>query len=479
MNNRILTKVNSALCCAAGAAFLALALQSSTASAQTAAASGTFGYLTVTGTVDAQGEVDIRGNVLTLGSLAGAGTSSVPGISLTFADGTASTPSLLRYIGSRPLQEWRFEHPPTSGATSLVSAMKLDAQHRLILSDTTNNNTPRIVLDPSATGAQITINNDPVLTQSYASSHFMPVLQNGRVGIGTTNPTATLSVKTPEGNAGYPDGLTGLVLDRIYSQVGDYQDLTFGSGDGANPGGRAGIIRSIAVAGAETGLAFYTQSWSTVGTYDAADHEAMRILGNGYVGIGTANPIDRLTISNEAGGSGYLAVKPVYGPAYMYGQIPDSSSYAQTAQLDENGLYRSYFGYIGSTFGDSNSAGNVELGSNGADITIRPNEMEVMRFTQGGNVGIGTTSPQARFHVAGKGRFDDTVRIEERGDLSMGDFAYDPEPLQEQQPAMSQGLQVGEGAAEVISSGMGMVSGVELSGTTSIRPGLSGTTPLR
>lgn len=121
-------------------------------SAQAQGLSGTYANLTVTGTVDAQSDMDVRGNVFTLGSWDG--NPNHPGITISYFDGISNALSLLRFTSSRPLHEWLFGHAATTG-TNFISAMKLDAQHKLILSDTSSSNTARIILDPSA--AQITM----------------------------------------------------------------------------------------------------------------------------------------------------------------------------------------------------------------------------------------------------------------------------------------------------------------------------------
>jgi len=121
------------------------------------------------------------------------------------------------------------------------------------------------------------------IADETASSIRMVISTEGNVGIGTTTPNGKLMVKTQ--NTGGADGTAPLVLDRAYGEVGDYQDIVFGGGNG-NAANRVGIIRSYANAAGETSLAFYTQT----GAGDAVNHESMRILGNGNVGIGTATP---------------------------------------------------------------------------------------------------------------------------------------------------------------------------------------------
>lgn len=84
--------------------------------------------------------------------------------------------------------------------------------------------------------------------------------------------------------------------------------------------------------------------------------------------------------------TGGINITPASGFANFTAKIPASSDFGQFEFQDENGTYRSYFGYIGTTAGFGARDGTTEFGSNGTDITFRPNETELMRLTVGGNI---------------------------------------------------------------------------------------------
>lgn len=379
--HQILSKARLWLGMASAIGFLAF--NSSLAQAQDQTIGGN---LIITGTLDAFGEADIRGNVLTLGSLAGTGTSSLPGVSLTFTDSTNNL-SLLRFTSSRPLQEWLFEHPAVTG-TNVITAMKLDSQHRLTLSDT--NNTARIVLDP-ATG-QITLNGQTLQSQFVPFSYLSG---GGNVGIGTSNPLVKLHVLSGSpGSMGFP-----------------YESSSFEA-----------------------------ESDNKVGIYNSM-----------------SDPVNARGASLTLGYTNFTNTNGNYPGFEIQNNLYNSGSELSDNVLRFNSLER-------------DSGGNV--------VAAKTN---ILALTGNGNVGIGTTSPQAQLHVAGKGRFDDTVHIEERGDLSMGEFTYDPDAEQQEQEqsqqTMSRGFQAG--GAAVMSSG----SDASITGTTSRnvnlgRPVLSATTSL-
>ncbi|MEK7478381.1 MAG: tail fiber domain-containing protein [Patescibacteria group bacterium] len=102
----------------------------------------------------------------------------------------------------------------------------------------------------------------------------------------------------------------------------------------------------------------------------------MFIKSGGNVGIGTTAPGHKLE---------------VYGDAQaMALNYPTASSYGQLG-FWEAGVLKGYIQNIGSTWAEAGRQGDLELEATG-DITLQATN---------GNVGIGTTAPGAKLHVAG------------------------------------------------------------------------------
>lgn len=113
---------------------------------------------------------------------------------------------------------------------------------------------------------------------------------NNRVGIGTTSPDNLLHILGS--NAASAENITGLKLDRSYSDVGDQMNLDFGDA-GANGAARIAVI---AWGGGESAITFSAQTGAGTGL----ENEVMRIRGDGNVGIGTTSPATQLVVRDPA-----------------------------------------------------------------------------------------------------------------------------------------------------------------------------------
>jgi hypothetical protein len=195
----------------------------------------------------------------------------------------------------------------------------------------------------------------------YGSTYNLNLVlnaQGGNVGIGTTSPTAKLQV------------------------LGEYIRLV-NSADSQNILLHADTSR-VAVSAPNGNLAF-----------DTANAERMRLDSSGNLGLGTSSPTERLSLvgsTSTAFGvsltpSGWNNARhrftvPISGDASMLsfnwnGSVVDSALYATSAIGISNGFL---------TFSTASSA-------------VSPTER--MRIASNGNVGIGTTNPLARLHIAG------------------------------------------------------------------------------
>ena len=191
-----------------------------------------------------------------------------------------------------------------------------------------------------------------LLLQTNATTRMTILNSNGFVGIGTTSPGRELDVV---GEIRTLDGTDRMSMN--VDQAGNYSELSWGDD-------------------ASDRLRFYYNHWN--GT--SSDREVMTLLSGGNVGIGNTNPSGKLDVN---------------------GNIKATESIT----VNKNGSYRIALngqadGYI---YGRNNSSENKFL------ITSNGNS-----WLNGGNVGIGTSSPDATLAVKG-----DIHAEEVRVDLSV------------------------------------------------------------
>ncbi|MFZ2226359.1 MAG: tail fiber domain-containing protein [Candidatus Moraniibacteriota bacterium] len=211
----------------------------------------------------------------------------------------------------------------------------------------------------------------------------------GNVGIGTTSPIAKLhsvvadGVSFAIGLSGTTKGLrveadsTSMIIRGVDTTLtGSYQPLRFGGSD----------------------LRFETNGTT----------EAMRILSNGNVGIGTTSPNTALHVHSANGvvdSFGNLMVSTNDAVAINKG------GYLTFGGSWDAGGGSSTFGGIGGrkenvTSGDATGYLMFSTSNSGSTLT------EKMRITSSGNVGIGTTGPGAKLEVAGAGSAN-TIKLKD------------------------------------------------------------------
>ena len=262
------------------------------------------------------------------------------------------------------------------------------------------------------------------------------VLRNGNVGIGTTGPTGKLTIADTAFTTAY-NSIKGLFFDNSNISSGDEN---FGAGiefgklsNGGNLYKKAAIIPVQSGSDSDQmGISFFV---SNTVSQASPVIEAMRVDYGGNVGIGTTSPAQPVHLLN--GGFAYMRfTSQGYGATgFDIGQHTNGNIYLNnrdntamvfmTNNTERMNILAGGTGTFYNAFsiqGDDkslivrNAAGTV-IGTMGAEssstpnvgmTTIRNNGTTTIQFNSngssyinGGNVGIGTTSPGEKLEVNG------------------------------------------------------------------------------
>jgi hypothetical protein len=260
-----------------------------------------------------------------------------------------------------------------TGASSVINikSSATNGYSTLALGDSGDDNYAQILLDNGTNKLQIQNGGGGAL-----GNRGITLDSSENVGIGTSSPSAPLTVNTgSDGNNVYIDN--------------NGTQLAIGS------------TSSVNYINTQNGSA--TLAIQTNGT------ERMRIDSSGNVGIGNSSPLGNLTISNAAGANAPTTVTA----ANTYLQL-GSDDYGPSS----NGKFMIGFGYTDATntnspayigFEETSNSGDTkgELTFYTRDVITDTAPTERMRITDGGNVGIGTSSPSQKLTVAnGYGIFE-------------------------------------------------------------------------
>jgi hypothetical protein len=254
----------------------------------------------------------------------------------------------------------------------------------------------------------------------------MRITSSGNVGIGTSSPNVRLDV-------GY---VAGAVAFRVERDANNRLDFYQGGG-----------VSYIDSSAASSQLAF-----ATVGT------ERMRITSGGNVGIGTTIPTDILHL-NRSGAGVYNAIH----------------------YTNPNSTADFYVGIGGSATANTSLQNNAYLYNVAASaIVIATSDIERMRISSNGYVGIGTTAPGTNFHVEGPSVAYGQLRIKSTSNSSGESSIHYGRTGQN----LEQGWTIGQGVAGIGDS-FGFYTGgssrfnITTSGNVLIGTSTSGSSKLR
>ena len=220
------------------------------------------------------------------------------------------------------------------------------------------------------------IANDHVRFET-AGSERMRINNAGNVGIGTSTPQQKLDIKSDPINTDQPvritnsvsDTHTGLFLNGTGGTVGEKYGMQFGAYNQYSIGGIFGVLDSTS--GSTSGDITFDMG---NGTSSGALVERMRITHEGNVGIGTTTPTARLDIlTNSATG---------------------------TNSIDRHVRFRADNGEQRFDFDIGRSGNSSQLGMyNGSEVKTVQISTVGDSYFNGGDVGIGETSIDARLHI--------------------------------------------------------------------------------
>jgi hypothetical protein len=197
----------------------------------------------------------------------------------------------------------------------------------------------------------------------------------GNVGIGITNPTSRLNVYTTAWNAG------------SYTPFVSLSNLDVNAVDGNTLLVRGGANDTLS---------------KTLEVQDYSGNTDFMVTGTGNVGIGTTTANNLLYFAKTSGNT----INVNEGKIINLNSPTDATDAVNRAYVDNNFQPKGTYGNI---FGGGTGRYLTKWAGTTATSTI----INSLIYDNGTNVGIGTTSPQAKLHVMGSAIFNGTLTISE------------------------------------------------------------------
>jgi hypothetical protein len=266
------------------------------------------------------------------------------------------------------------------------------------------------------------------ITGNDGASTFLTVNTSGNVGIGTTSPSAKLEVKNGTTGQSYSNQ-SGLLID-VNGTSNSYSSLHIGSSVGANNlvvtnAGNVGVGVSPSSTAKLHIVGSTTATDNALRVANSSNTPLMLVSNGGFVSINNnysdytldvqkfTNENDDTVInirSNWANTSANKKIGSLFFTAY---DVDVDSGATKTA-----GGIRVFAENEWTSSANSNAYMNFNTLSGGSFG-------ERMRITSGGNVGIGTTSPSEKLHVAGDSVITGGLAVGEHTTINANSYVID------------------------------------------------------
>ena len=307
------------------------------------------------GTNTPQQKLDVSGSVLisagdliiNSGKVKMAGVPGNPGIVSTFLNQTTTNAN--SWIFEEAISNWGIYHYNTDDATA--------AQNSIMMTNAGSVGWNNLTFPSLPAGARASI----ILNNENGNGYFA-----GKIGVGTTAPTAPLHVTTG-GSVGWNSVMK---LETTSANTHPLMMFRHGGSDTAYVGFGGGI-------GTDNGFGIYNYLNADL-TFGTSSTTMMTFKPSGNIGIGTGSPVTKLDVRGPNGSpssftSGTLAINNGGVAVLLFG-TDDTTTSAEYAWIQSHGTRPLYINKVGN---------NTILNSNG------------------GSVGIGTSTPTTRLEVAG------------------------------------------------------------------------------
>ncbi|MEI7688782.1 MAG: hypothetical protein WCI91_01200, partial [Candidatus Nomurabacteria bacterium] len=238
--------------------------------------------------------------------------------------------------------------------------------------------------EPTLSSLTSSGNSAGPLAFGTGNNEAMRILPNGNVGIGTTNPGASLELSTASSN-----GDNGILK---VTGTG----ATTSSNIGFQTIGGTGLFQldyagNMVFRTPQSGMYFDAQGTAIIHFRTTSSNtERLTILNNGNIGIGTTGPGSKLEIYNSN----------TYNPSLVTGAASGLliNNAGQEISMGGSGV-SPYPNYIQSR--TSGIGWNLAINPLGGNVAIGYADPGTAKLAINGNVGIGTTNPGAKLEVTG------------------------------------------------------------------------------